>query len=259
VKRIVWIGMAVSVMAVLLVSDVSARAIGWEEVFFNANQAYRQGRYQEAIDGYRRLIRSGHRSGHIYYNLGNAWFRMHRLGWAILNYERASILMPRDADLNFNLRYALNKTQDAIPEANSFISTTFFWLKSFGLSELFWGFTVVNLLFWGILLIRLFLKSEWTYYFSIAFLILWLVTGLSLGLKGYDMARDDRAVILSPEADILAGPDAGDTILFRLHEGAIVHYERSEDGWSLIHLSGKKRGWVKVGAVEPVIADVGLY
>jgi hypothetical protein len=58
------------------------------------------------------------------------------------------------------------------------------------------------------------------------------------------MANDNRAVVLAKEADVRAGPDTGDTILFRVHEGTIVHYDRAEDDWILLQLSEGKRGWV---------------
>lgn len=221
-----------------------------EEVFFRANQAYKEGRFQDAIDGYLRLIQSGHGNGNVYYNLGNAYIRSDQLGRAILNYERAHILWPRDADLDFNLRYARDRMRDAIPDRRGIVGMTFFWLGSLSLGELFRGFAVLNGLFWAILLIRLFRRSEWTYYISAILLIFWIMAGASFGLKWYQAATDDRAVILEKEAKILAGPEPQDTLLFKLHEGTIVHHERSEEGWSLVRLTDKKRGWVIAEAIE---------
>ena len=236
----------------LLAVTGEANTNGWEELFFRANQAYKGGRFQEAIDGYGRLLDSGHENGHLYYNLGNAHFRLNQIGQAILNYERAHRLMPRDADLNFNLGYARDQTQDAISQPKGLIETTFFWLYTITLHEVFWGFAVVNLLFWAVLLVRLFRPSEWTYYASLILLVLWLIGGTSLGVKYFQELTDDRAVILAKEVDVLAGPDTQDTLLFKLHEGAVVHMERSEDGWSLVSLPDNKRGWVKMEALEKI-------
>jgi SH3-like domain-containing protein len=86
----------------------------------------------------------------------------------------------------------------------------------------------------------------------IILLILWAVAGLSFGLKWYQVAGDDRAVILGKEVNVMAGPDSGDTILFRLHEGAVIVHEREEDDWTLIRLSDNKRGWIKKDAVEKI-------
>jgi len=99
-----------------------------EELYFEANRAYKEDRYPEAIDGYLQLIGQGYVNGHLYYNLGNAYFRAGQIGRAILNYKRARLLIPRDADLNFNLHYALDQTQDAISADQNFLNQAFFWL-----------------------------------------------------------------------------------------------------------------------------------
>jgi len=227
----------------------------WKDLLQKANHAYKEGDFEQAVRDYLRLVRSDHENGHLYYNLGNACFRLGQPGEAILNYERARILIPRDADLNYNLGYVRDRTLDVIPEKEGLTSMTFFWLDSLSLHELVLGFAMLNVLFWMVLFLRLFHLTEWTYYLALLALIFWFVTGASLGLKWHRISTDDRAVILEKEVRVLAGPDSRDTLLFKLHEGAIVHYERSEEGWSLIGLPDKKRGWVESGALERVSGD----
>jgi len=223
-----------------------------EEIFFEANQAYRDGRFQDAAEGYLRLIENGFENGHVYYNLGNACFRLGDLGRAILFYERARLFIPRDADLNFNLSYARDKTLDAINESPTLIRQGFFWLDELNLSEVFFGFMVLNSLFFAILFVRLFNHSEWTYYLFIVLLIFALIGSSSLALKWYQVKSDERAVVLAKEVDVLAGPHPQDTVLFRLHEGTVVHHERSEDGWCLIHVSRERRGWIRSEDLEKI-------
>ena len=224
-----------------------------EALFFKANQSYKEGRFQDAVDGYLRLIESGVQNGHIYYNLGNAYLRLDDLGSAILFYERARLLIPRDADLNFNLRYALDQTRDAIPASQSVIRQGFFWLNDLTFSELFWSFAVLNTAFFSILLTRLFYRAEWSYYLFLILLIFTAVAACSSGLKWYELDTDDRAVILNEEVNVRSGPDPQDTVLFKIHEGTMVHHERSEDGWVLVHLSEEKRGWVQAKDLERII------
>jgi len=224
-----------------------------EEMLFKANQAYKEGRFEEACKEYEQLIKGGHKNGHLFYNLGNARFRMEELGQAILNYERARLFIPRDADLNFNLGYAREQTKDAVPESRNLVSLVFFWLESFSLNELFWGFAAFNLLFWGTVLVRRFLNADWLYYMFIGLLVFWLIAGISFGLKWYQLETDDRAVILSEEVHVLAGPHSQDTVLFKLHAGTIVSQERTEDGWSLVRLSEKKRGWLESEVIETIM------
>jgi len=207
-----WIPLGLLAAVLLLTVRSEANPNGWEEVFFKANQAYKEGRFHEAIDGYGRVLDSGHENGHLYYNLG----------------------------------------QDAISQPKGFMETTFFWLHAMTLHELSWAFAVLNLLFWTVLLVRLFRPSEWTFYTSLILLGLWLLAGASFGVKYFHEQTDDRAVILAEEVDVLAGPDREDTLLFKLHEGAIIFLERSEGGWSLVSLPDNKRGWVQKDALEKI-------
>ena len=234
------------------VSPASAQHNPWEEIFVQANRAYKEGQYRQAVSGYRRLLERGIRSGHLFYNLGNAYFRMDELGRAILNYERARLFLPRDPDLNFNLNYARDQVQDDIPHSRGFLQATFFWVDSLTLRELFRGFAVLNLFFWAVLGIRLFRRAEWTYYAMILLAIFWVSGGVSLGMKYHHLRNDRRAVILDREVSVLAGPDPGDTVFFKLHSGAVVELERSDEDWSLISLPDKKRGWVRAASVERI-------
>ena len=251
-RRFIWLASMILLVLFLGADGIGAENEQWESLFFRANEAYKEGRFQKAVDGYTRLIQSGHESGHLFYNLGNAYFRLNEPGWAILNYERARLLMPRDADLNFNLRYARDQMQDAVAASESLMNTTFFWLDAFNLYELFWSFAVLNVVFWAILVTRLFMRPDWIFYPFLVVLMVWFIAGFSFGLKWYQVHTDKRSVIVQEEISVLAGPDINDTVLFKLHAGTEVCRERSEDGWSLVSLPDKKRGWVKKEAIERI-------
>ena len=93
----------------------------------DAEQNYRKGNYQQAINDYKELLKQG-ASADIFYNLGNAYYRSGNLTQAILNYERASLLSPGNEDINFNLEFARSKTVDKIvPRGEMFYVT---WYKS---------------------------------------------------------------------------------------------------------------------------------
>ncbi|MDY6933055.1 MAG: tetratricopeptide repeat protein [Spirochaetota bacterium] len=223
-----------------------------EDLIINANQLYKEGNYSDAVERYSKAINLKHTNGHLYYNLGNAYFRMNQLGYAILNYERARLLMPRDADLDYNLRYVRQQARDMIEKRVGFFSSTFFWLRSVTLKEIFWIFVIINIAFWSILIFRLFYKQEWIYYLMIISLVTWIISGTSFACKYYVIQTDNRAVVIGEEVNVLSGPDAGDTILFKLHSGTIVNIERDEDGWKLVCLQDNKRGWIQTEFVESI-------
>ena len=53
---------------------------------------------------YEQVSKNGYESPALYYNLGNCYFKLHNLPAAILSYERARRLAPRDEDIAYNLR-----------------------------------------------------------------------------------------------------------------------------------------------------------
>ena len=226
------------------------------QMLFQANQAYRQGAYEKAASIYEQLLKSQSVSGSVYYNLGNCYIRMNRLGKAILNYERAKLFIPRNPDLDFNLRYARDRIKDRtdVPKSVS----TFQWLNAFNRSEVFWSFVIIHFLFWFTIILRLWIKSEWSFYLLIGTGILWTILGVSGGIKWYQGINDMRGVVVAPEINVRAGPDEKDTTLFKLHAGTIVNCEREEEGWRLIHITPSKRGWTKAALVERIVTPYSL-
>ncbi len=249
--RLIIIGMLVSVCLFTMAQAETGTSSA--EQFFEANQAYKSDRFQQAIDGYIGLIENGHENGHVYYNLGNAYFRLGDLGKAILAFERARLLIPRDGDLSFNLSHARNQAQDASIDLQTSSLNGFLGLGGFNRHETFFVFTLLNVLFFSLLCLRLYKKTEWTYYLSIFMAIAISVGVCAVVLKWYAWANDNRAVILSEEVMVQAGPDSRDTLLFKLHAGTLVRVERTENDWTLLQLSKDKRGWAKSKHLEKII------
>src|SRR5689334_2685559 len=60
----------------LTVATVSATFAQPIPEFAKANQDFAQGHFQDAITGYETLVRSGQWNANLFYDLGNAYFRM---------------------------------------------------------------------------------------------------------------------------------------------------------------------------------------
>jgi tetratricopeptide (TPR) repeat protein len=74
--------------------------------FVKANQEYAQGHFTEAISGYEAVVHSGQWSANLFYDLGNAYFRVGDFGHAVLNYERALALERHHPEATANLQIA---------------------------------------------------------------------------------------------------------------------------------------------------------
>ena len=101
---------------VVMILFLSSFAIGQEASlqFEEANQFYRGGKYQQAAQLYEQIEHNGYGSSSLYYNLGNAYFKLHNFPAALLSYERAKRLSPHDEDISYNLRLANLRVIDKI-------------------------------------------------------------------------------------------------------------------------------------------------
>lgn len=91
------------------------------------DSAYIRNDYASAIQIYENLLKKGE-AAEVYYNLGNSYYKADDIARAILNYERALLLEPGNADIRANLEIARSKTIDkVIPVPEVFFVS---WTKS---------------------------------------------------------------------------------------------------------------------------------
>jgi len=120
--------MSTKLACLILSFVVAAEAQTPEEMFQQANDQYREGRYNQAADQYESLLGRGIVSAPLFFNLGNSYYRMGRHAEAILAYERALRLEPGDEDAVFNLKLARMRTIDRIePVPELFLIS---WLRA---------------------------------------------------------------------------------------------------------------------------------
>jgi tetratricopeptide (TPR) repeat protein len=92
-------------LACLCGAAAQALAAGRAE-FEQANALFEAGDFAGAADAYERILEEHGPRAAVFYNLGNSHLRMEDYGRAILAYERARLLTPRDPDLRSNLALA---------------------------------------------------------------------------------------------------------------------------------------------------------
>ena len=82
-----------------------------ESLFKEANQAYANENYEEAISKYQSILKEGYESTSVYYNLGNSHYKLNNVGPSVYYFEKALKLDPNDADL---LDTALRETSEEL-------------------------------------------------------------------------------------------------------------------------------------------------
>ena len=61
----------------------------FNEIFNEGNSAYNEGNFEKAISHYNSILEKGKHSSDLYFNMGNAYYRLNRVAESIFYYEKA--------------------------------------------------------------------------------------------------------------------------------------------------------------------------
>lgn len=221
-----------------------------ESVFQEANTLYNDGKYQDAIDKYESIIKSGQHSAELYFNLGNANYKLNKIAPSIFYYEKALRLDPKDKEILNNLAFAQNMTIDAIEQVPEVGMSKFMnkVINIFGF-DLWAKLSIIfMLLFAGLFILYYFSyttqKKRLAFITSNAALFLMLIS-LAFAFQKYNLAQKDKpAIVFSQEAEVKSEPNLRSTEVFRLHEGTKVQILDTVNNWKKIKLADGKTGWI---------------
>ncbi len=214
--------------------------------FKAANQLYDTGKFAEAAAAYEKIEP---KTAHVYYNLGNAWFRQNKLGLAILNYARARQLTPRDPDILANLKFAQQRL--GVDEINTPPHAVQRLLRSVidGCTANEWSAGELVGLWLLALAIgaRVFLPKIRT-----GFLVIGLAGFVGFGFSAvalsYRVINDHaapQAIVVAGETEARFAPAPDSTIHFRLAEGTQVAIREDRGQWLFVERPDGQQGWVK--------------
>lgn len=222
--------------------------------FSKANTFYTDERFQLAVNEYERVLTSGFKSGELYFNLGNAYYRLGDKGAAVLNYERSKLFIPRDRDLKYNLRFA--KKQLGVVE-KGFDGNTFLELSQ-KYSQRYTGHELVLMVLVGAGLLGI--MSLVFLYFRVPFLwqiVNFVIVFSFIGLNGYSsltkVQYDKNAAIVLKRVETMFEPKEDATKHFLLKEGERVWVKQDQGGWVKIENKDSKQGWVNAAMIGLVL------
>jgi len=228
------------------------------ELFEKGNTSYAKSHYKEALSDYQELLNRGYQSAAVYFNMGNASYKLGDIPSALLYYENAHKLSPGDEDINFNIRFANQKTADKIDEAPVFFLSS--WWRKFILGVSISTLSVLSVIFVlaasVIMIVYFFANSvsikKLSFYASAAFLCFGLLT---IFISGRQMSYFDahkQAIIVSRPVSVKNAPVNSSGTLFILHDGTKVNILGTDNGWLKIRLANGNEGWIKSGDVKEI-------
>ncbi len=229
-------------------------AVDPHALFFQANALYASEHYPEAAATYEKILAAGRESGHLYFNLGNAYFRSGDLGRAILEYERARRLIPGDPDLHANLTFA--RTEAGTPEEEPIYARLLFPLASRLNSDTLLiaasiAYTIVMLA----LILARFLPVAARLFKAIAVAGTIACAALSSS-AGYRLATVDlpayAVVVARQETTVRFEPSATGTAHFAAKPGSVLRVLGERDDWAQVARHDGQRGWIERAALARI-------
>ena len=244
------------VLCLMLFAANTKAEIQIDSLVFRANEHYVDNDFDKAAELYQTLVDSGYQSADIYFNLGNAYFKLNRMPYAILNFERAYRLNPGDEDIEFNLEYARTFTVDRIEPLPVFFLLK--WYRSvrqilpsngWAWSSLFWIAITLSLalIFWFAL--KPFTKRL-TFSLGIISLAFAIVSIVFSAQEKENETIRDKAIIFQPVVTVKSSPGETGNEIFILHSGTKVQITKALGKWVEIRIADGNKGWIPSESVE---------
>ncbi len=223
-----------------------------------ADSAYVKEDYQTAAKLYEQVLKGGEDAA-VYYNLGNAYFRMEELTRAIICYERSLKLDPSDDDTRFNLQLARSKTIDKIEPASEMFFIT--WYRSMVNAMSIDARAIQSLVFLVVALIslllflfvdRVLLRKIALGAFALCVLLCIYSIVMAWQQKHWN-ETSSAAVVTASSTTVKSSPSANSQDSFVLHEGTHVDItDGSMQEWKEIKLTDGKQGWIATKDIEEI-------
>lgn len=216
-----------------------------------ANKMYSEDKFDQAIDLYHKVIENGMESAGVYFNLGNAYYKINDMPSAILYYEKARKLKPNDDDILHNLKIANSRIVDKI-ETVPDIFYKRWWknlLYSFSVDE--WAvisivsFVLLFLMLLFFLLTNRYWVKKISFWLGIVFIVVSIATWTLANQKYKTFTDDHQAIVFTPTITVKSSPSETGIDLFVIHEGSKVQITDHLGEWYEVKIANGSVGWLK--------------
>lgn len=239
----------------LLISFVSVKAQDLNVLWQKGNEFYARQQYDSALSCFQKIEQQKVATAALYFNTGNAYYRLGQTAPSILYYEKALFKDPLNKKIKENL--ALAQSRVALPVAPS---PPVFFISWWNMFKLFVAPQV-----WAWLMLACFAALLWLIYKRIEgkrtfnYIGRWTamtaVGILAFGLffyAGYQARRHtNKAVVMKNDTFFYSHPGKEQSS-GQLPEGVVVRIQNEKEGWYAVTLPNGSDAWVTVGSLARV-------
>jgi tetratricopeptide (TPR) repeat protein len=238
------------ILFLLLIITNLVNAQNVDSLFVNANNLYKAGKFEDAIKKYEIIESKKLVSLELYYNLGNSYYKLNKVGPAIYYYEKALNIDSSNEDVRNNLVFAKRLALDNIEELPKTVLQKFNknYLQKLSYDQ--WAIVVITFSVLGSLFFLLFyfaeIPSKKRFYFVISTVSFILLLGsLFITYSQYNTSKTNNpAIVFAEETEIRNAPTLNSEIVFKLHEGTKVIVLDAVDDWKKVKIKDGKLGWI---------------
>jgi hypothetical protein len=182
------------------------------------------------------------------YNLGNTYARQGKPGMAVLNYERARLLSPKDPDIDDNLNYVRISSHLPVSPRSAFDRT----VRIAGPVALSW-IGVIGLMIFGVsvVAVRWVPRHRWLRRFGMLLGISLLSLTACNGIAVWPILHE--GIVITATTAVRVSPVPMGESLFVLPEAEAVTISAEHEGFLLIRTREGRTGWVSRSNVASVI------
>ncbi|MBR9922273.1 MAG: SH3 domain-containing protein [Bacteroidetes bacterium] len=228
------------------------------KIMDRAKQAYENEAFTTAMDLYEVLLEEGWESADLHYNYGLTAFHKGETGKAILHFEKAHRLAPRDAAIKHNLEQALESTRNEIYPLPPFFLKRwwqgFFQLASreawTTLSLIFLYLGIAGLAIW--MLGRMPVWRKRAFWTGVSALMLALIFYAFANGRASWQANDSQAVFMADQHSLKSGPSEDSEGIKEVYEGLLVEILDFDGAWYKVRLRNGEEGWLPASDLERI-------
>jgi tetratricopeptide (TPR) repeat protein len=226
-----------------------------DNLFKESNDLYTNGDYQNAVEGYLDILKSGFESAELYFNIGNSFYKLNNIPESNYYYEKAKSISPNDDDILTNLSFAQNLRIDKI-ETLPVTDVQNLKLSILDLlSEKGWSFMLISLIWMMCFAFTFYILSNDSKFkrsfFSISLLFLILSSfTLFVNIEKKKNSEIKYAIIYDKEIEVWSEPNNISELKFLLHEGTKVKQIDVIEDWLNIQLENGTIGWIQSSSLR---------
>lgn len=234
--------------AVLLLFITASAKNDYNTWWQKGNGHYKQKNYDSAAYYYNNIASQQPRNAEVYYNLGNAYYRLNDIGKAILNYERALKIKPSHKQAADNLYLTQSRINNRIQEMPKIFFVKW-WnaMTSAGMANVFaFSAAILFLLLMGLHIAKRLNRIRFNIRVQVSFAVLVVCAALiTLGIiSAQRLVHNNYAVVMQEGAVLMPEPKYGKSQSL-IPEGTKVEICDRKGDWLEITLPDGRTGWMQ--------------